>query len=317
MQIHGVRKAKYISRCLELAILLEASAEKPGNVSRTASFGSTSFEHFLASAVGISTSFEHAAERGVAVFEGKIAASEVRLGWTINECVKNVNMWQHGGNTLLGTAILLSPIAVAAGMTHPKQEIFDISTLRKNIKILVESTTPEDAVNVYEAIKTAKPGGLGVASDLDVNDPNSISKIRREHITLYEIFKMASTYDTVCSEWTNNYPVTFDVAYPSLAQQLGNMGDLNTAIVYTFLKVLAECPDTLIARKTNAEKAREVSLIAKDILNLGDFATSGGKERLREFDHKLRESGNLLNPGTTADIISAALALCVLNGYRP
>jgi triphosphoribosyl-dephospho-CoA synthetase len=42
-----------------------------------------------------------------------------------------------------------------------------------------------------------------------------------------------------------------------------------------------------------------------------------GKERLREFDLTLRKASNFLNPGTTADIIAAALALSVLSGYRP
>jgi triphosphoribosyl-dephospho-CoA synthetase len=31
----------------------------------------------------------------------------------------------------------------------------------------------------------------------------------------------------------------------------------------------------------------------------------------------LRKESNVLNPGTTADIIAAALALAVLGGYRP
>ena len=40
-------KAKQIQRCLELAILLEASAHKPGNVSVVTDFENTRYEHFL------------------------------------------------------------------------------------------------------------------------------------------------------------------------------------------------------------------------------------------------------------------------------
>jgi triphosphoribosyl-dephospho-CoA synthase len=86
--------------------------------------------------------------------------------------------------------------------------------------------------------------------------------------------------------------------------------------VYTFLKVLAEYPDTLIARKKSEEKSREVSEVAKEILELG-LGSSRGEKRLQEFDRELRKSGNLLNPGTTADIIAAALAVSIFNGYRP
>lgn len=43
--------AKHISQCLELAVLFEASAHKPGNVSVVTNFENTRYEHFLASAV--------------------------------------------------------------------------------------------------------------------------------------------------------------------------------------------------------------------------------------------------------------------------
>jgi triphosphoribosyl-dephospho-CoA synthase len=134
---------------------------------------------------------------------------------------------------------------------------------------------------------------------------------------LYKVFKIAEKYDTICSEWVNNYPVTFDLAYPSLAKRLQEEGDPSEAIVQTFLEVLEEVPDTFIARKTGIEKSREISMKAREVLNLGGIETPVGKKSLSEFDQELRKSSNLLNPGTTADILAAALALCVLNGYRP
>jgi len=317
LQVVPQKKAKHISKCLELAILLEASANKPGNVNRTTNFESTYYEHFLASAVAIASSFECAAEQGVLVSRGKIHVGDVGLGRIIKNSVEDVNAWQQGGNTLLGTTILLSPIAVAAGMTSAKEHVFKIPKLRKNVKLVVESTTPEDAVNVYEAIKSANPGGLGMVPELDINDPVSINKILKEKISLCSIFEIASKYDTICSEWVNNYPITFDVAYPYLIEQVMKTNDINVAIIHTFLKVLAEYPDTFIARKTGIEKAREVSSMAKGVLKLGGLKTSSGRKSLSEFDRELRKSSNLLNPGTTADIIATALALSILGGYRP
>jgi len=316
VQLSLLIKSKHVSHCLELAILLEASAHKPGNVSVVTNFEKTRYEHFLASAVAASSSFESATERGIAVSEDRIDPSDVGVGRLIRSCVTDINAWQHGGNTLLGTVILLSPMAVAAGMTT-RREHFDPSSLRKNLKLVVELTTPEDAVDVYEAIRIAKPSGLGKASDLDVNDPTAIERIRDEKISLLEVFKIAEKYDTICSEWVKNYPVTFDLAYPSLIDGLRNSRDPGLAIVQTFLQVLAEVPDTFIARKTSLEKARQISLKAKEITELGGPETSLGRKSLDEFDKELKKSSNLLNPGTTADIIGAALALCVLGGYRP
>jgi triphosphoribosyl-dephospho-CoA synthase len=194
---------------------------------------------------------------------------------------------------------------------------FDAQCLRRNLKHVVESTTARDAVDTYAAIEIANPSGLGKAPALDVNDPRSVNRIIDEKISLYEVFKIAEKYDTVCSEWVNNYPVTFDLAYPSLVKRLQHDGDPSDAIVQTFLEVLAEVPDTFIARKTGIEKSREISLKARQILNLGGIETAVGKKSLSKFDLELRKSSNLLNPGTTADILAAALALCVLNGYRP
>jgi triphosphoribosyl-dephospho-CoA synthase len=310
-------KAKHISKCLELAILLEVSADKPGNVNFVEGFEGTRVENFLASAVAATPSFEEAANRGIAVAEKKLSVKDVGMGQIIKQCIADINAWQKGGNTLLGTVILFVPIAVAAGMTPVKGNFnFEFSRLRENLKFAVESTTAEDAVHLYEAIDIAKPSGLGGAPDLDVTDPAAETRLLKENVSLYQVFKIAAEYDDVCAEWLNNYPITFNFAYPHLSEKLQSR-DLNTAIVHTFLKVLSERPDTFIARKVGLEKAREISLEAKKVLKLGGVETSEGKKSLREFDRKLRESGNLLNPGTTADITAAALALCTLSGYRP
>jgi len=310
-------KAKHISKCLELAILLEVSAEKPGNVNFVVGFEGTRVEHFLASAVAAAPSFEEAANRGIAVSNNKLRISEVGLGQIIKKCVADINAWQKGGNTMLGTVILFAPLAVAAGMTPTKRNSgFEISRLRENVKLAVESTTPEDAVHLYEAIDIAKPSGLNNVPDLDVRDPHSKERILRDRVSLYQVFKIAAGYDNVCSEWVNNYPITFNLAYPYLMKQLKN-SDLNTAIIHTFLKVLSKHPDTFIARKVGFEKASEISLDARKILELGGVETAKGRKSILEFDRKLRESGNLFNPGTTADLTAAALALCTLSGYRP
>jgi len=310
-------KAKHISNCLELAMLLEVTASKPGNVTPTASFEGTRLEHFLASAVAAESSFEEAARRGIAVSEDKLSIRDVGIGGIIKECAADINAWQKGGNTLLGTVMLFVPLAVAAGMTPAgKKFAFDFHRLRENLRLAVESTTAEDAVSLYEAIDVAKPSGLGGAPDLDVTDPASKTRLLEDNVSLFEVFKIASGYDDICSEWVRNYPITFDLAYPYLMERL-ERGDLNTAIVHTFLKILSAHPDTFIARKVGVEKAREVSVEAKKVLELGGLETPEGRENILELDRRLRASGNLLNPGTTADLTAAALALCTLSGYRP
>lgn len=310
-------KAKHISSCLELAMLLEVTVPKPGNVTPTASFEGTRIEHFLASAVAAESSFEKAARRGTAISKNKLSISQVGMGGIIKDCAEDINAWQKGGNTVLGTVMLFVPLAVAAGMTPAgKKFVFDFHRLRENLRLAVESTTAEDAVNLYEAIDVAKPSGLGGAPDLDVTNPASKTRLLEDDVSLFEVFKIAEDYDDICSEWVRNYPITFDLAYPYLTAQL-ERDDLNTAMVHTFLRILSVHPDTFIARKAGVEKAREVSSDAKITLELGGLKTTEGRETILKLDGKLRASGNQLNPGTTADLTAAALALCTLSGYRP
>jgi triphosphoribosyl-dephospho-CoA synthase len=309
--------AEYVASCLELAILLEVSAyPKPGNIHRTADFEETKYEHFLASAIAAAPFFRFAAEQGIKVSEGRISCEEVGIGNIIREAVANISAWQKGGNTLLGSIILLSPIAVAAGIVL-NEHTFSIARLRKELKSVAEASTPKDALAVFDAIKAAEPAGLGKVSKLDVNDPASRKRIQDDHVTLYEVFKIASTYDSIASEWVNNYPVTFDLGYPYFKRQLKSVGDMNIATVHTFLKILSRVPDTLIARKTGLAEARSVSCEAKQVLVNGGLTTLSGKNRLRNFDKKLRDPCHTLNPGTTADLLQAVLGIVLLEGYRP
>jgi triphosphoribosyl-dephospho-CoA synthase len=310
--------ARHISSCLQLAILLEVSAPKPGNVNRMSDFPSTRYEHFLASAIAVGPSFEEAAQRGAMVFNKEIQPSKLFLGKTIKSAVTSVNAWQHGGNTLLGSVLLLSPIAAAAGMVQAEERDFSSSELRSNVRVAVESTTPSDAVAVYNAIKMVHPSGLvGKAPTLDVNDPSSIESILRGEVTLHDVFQISAPYDSVSREWVENYPITFEIGLPYFVQQLEDAKNLNTAIVHTFLRVLSTVPDTLIIRKAGLEQAKEISESAGEILDLGGLTTSLGRDQLSLFDEQLRKTANQQNPGTTADIIAAVLAVSILNGYRP
>jgi triphosphoribosyl-dephospho-CoA synthase len=300
-----------------MAILLEVSANKPGNVNFTSNFEDTHTEHFLASAIAAGPVFQKAAKRGTQISDGKREIDKAGLGELIKLCVKDVMQWQRGGNTILGTIMLLIPISVAAGMTpaNEKNEI-DFKVLRKNLNTIIYASTAIDAVHLYEAIDLAMPSGLNHAPDLSVNDPASKQRLITENITLHQVFDIVKNYDDICSEWINNYPITFDETYPYLKEQLVK-SDQNTAIVNAFLKILAQHPDTLIARKAGIEKAKKISLEAKKILEIGGATTTEGKAAIKEFDHKLRKAGNNHNPGTTADITAATIALCTLNGYRP
>jgi triphosphoribosyl-dephospho-CoA synthase len=86
------------------------------------------------------------------------------------------------------------------------------------------------------------------------------------------------------------------------------------AIVELHLRLLDAAPDTLIARKRGAHAAARVSAGARDVLDAGGVRTAAGRRALHGFDASLREPGNPLNPGTTADLVTAALFVALLGG---
>jgi len=301
---------------LQLALLLEVSAyPKPGNIHRTQDFQNTRFEHFLASSAALGPHFRLAAIRGHTP-AGSTRGRGLAIGERIRCTVESCSEWQHGGNTSLGAIMLLIPMAYAAGMGPLRSTVRPLE-IRKNLRRIMHGTTSTDAVNVYRAISYASPGGMGKVPELDVNDANSIAKIRKQNLSLLDIFRISSRYDTISSEWVNNYSVTFDIGLPHLVRELHATGDVNTAVVDTYLRILSQIPDTLVARKLGIDRAKEISLRAKRVLKAGGMKSASGRKAVWRMDRTLQRSDHRCNPGTTADLTASALSVLLLSGYRP
>jgi triphosphoribosyl-dephospho-CoA synthase len=50
------------------------------------------------------------------------------------------------------------------------------------------------------------------------------------------------------------------------------------------------------------------------VLVAGGVRTAAGRRALHRFDASLRDPGNALNPGTTADLVTATLFVGLLEG---
>jgi triphosphoribosyl-dephospho-CoA synthase len=306
-----------IAAALELALLLEVSAyPKPGNVHRTRDFENTRFEHFLASAAALVPHFRLAALRGRKIAAGSIHSGELMIGERIKRAVESCSEWQRGGNTSFGAILLLIPISYAAGMVSSRKAL-KAQEIRKNLRIVARGTNKVDAVNVYRAISHASPAGMGEVPELDINDKDSLTRIRKHNVSLLDIFRISSGYDTISSEWVRGFPVTFGIGLPFLVRELHATGDINTAVVDTYLRILSQVPDTLVARKLGIGRAREVSLMAKRVLKIGGMKTSRGRKETKKMDESLQRTDHRCNPGTTADLTASTLSILLLSGYRP
>ncbi len=107
--------------------------------------------------------------------------------------------------------------------------------------------------------------------------------------------------------------MTFELGLPALARALDDGLGPRAATVELYLALLAAVPDTLIARKRGRDAAERVSAGAARVLAAGGVRRAG-QEALEAFDASLRRDGNALNPGTTADLVTAVLFVALLEG---
>ena len=187
-----------VGQCAELACLLEVAARKPGNVHRSAELEELRFVDFLASAVAIGPSMHGAAKRPL----GKTILSAVRATRSVTN-----------SNTNLGTVLLLAPLASVPRGT----------ALQKGVINVLSQLTPTDAKLVYQAIRLAQPGGLGVANKHDVSGAAPHD--------LLEAMRQAADHDLVARQYVENFRHVFSCAAPWLVSALGHGWSLRATLV--------------------------------------------------------------------------------------
>ena len=192
-------------------------------------------------------------------------------------------------NTNLGIALLLAPLAKAALSPGP---------LRTRLAATLRALDVADARAAYAAIRLSGAGGLQERVEHDVRAEPDIG--------LREAMASAADRDSVAAEYVTDFALTFDTGLPALGEALGRGLAVRDAIVDLHLRLLAHTPDTLIARKAGAEAAARVSADAREVL--------AGRRTLQSFDSSLRTDGNRLNPGTTADLVTATVFVALVEG---
>jgi triphosphoribosyl-dephospho-CoA synthase len=271
-----------IAKLAQMACILEVCAPKPGNVSRHHDFANTSMLDFLLSAIAIGPAFE------------KVATHPI--GEIVYEAIKATQQ-KANSNTNLGIVLLLAPLAKACYGSS------DRNGIRGNLLAILNNLSVEDAQLAYAAIRLAKAGGMGKVLESDIAEPS---------ITLMQAMNLAQDRDSIAREYATGFAIAFEIGLPALKEAVAKGMDYSNAIVQAYLTILSQIPDTLIARKRGVEEAREVSLQASEVLKQGGVFTENGQTAIRGMDRKLRDPGHTLNPGTTADLTTAATFLMLV-----
>ena len=268
-----------IQQCATLACLLEVTAPKPGNVHRGADFEDVTFLDFVNSAVAIGPAMQN--------------ASRSTLGQCIREAITDTRAIVNT-NTNLGIVLLLAPLA-KTGRTSDRK-----SALRS----LLDNLTSSDAEDVFAAIRLVQPGGLGSSPEMDVNHDLT-------QPDLMAAMRIGADRDLIASQYATGFEFLLDELVPRLAANCGTYG-LVSGIVNVYVWLLATKPDSLIARKCGPETAIVASEMAQRVLDAGDPHREESAKCLSDLDFWLRSDGHRRNPGTSADMITAAIFVNLL-----
>ena len=263
----------------QLACIAEVTAPKAGNVHLRASFQDASWDQFVASAALCAPLLDQTRAHGV--------------GPTILACVQTTRR-SVGTNTNLGILLLLAPLCA----------VDPSASLEAGIGPVLDGFDDGDAAAVYQAIELANPGGLGRLNEADVR--------RRPPIGLIEAMRQAADRDAVARQYTSGFDCVLHRIAPVLRQ---SDLPLDQAVVYSHLDQMAREPDSLIGRKCTAQIAGQAQRSARACLAAGGPATPTGRALFVQLDRWLRADGNLRNPGTSADLVTAGLFAALRQGW--
>ncbi len=266
---------------IELACYWEATAPKVGNVHPGATFSDCSYEDFCQAARCVAPIL--AGDDGA----GDDGAGEAMAGLG-ERILRSIEATRKvtSANVNLGIVLLIAPLAVARD--------------RGDVGRVLSTIDSQQAAMVYRAIALAGPGGVKPAEVDSKWDVTSSP----ESIDLIAAMRMARQRDRIALQYADDFLDFFENVVPLMAYELAMKHRPDEAILRGQLKMLAQRPDSLIARKCGAEIAEEAQRQAVEC-----FDDHGNlcPEEVAALDQWLRSDGNRRNPGTTADLIAAAV----------
>jgi triphosphoribosyl-dephospho-CoA synthase len=281
-----------LGTCTAAACLLEAAAPKAGNVYPGAAFHDMSYEDFRRSA----RIFGEAVDRH----------PQLPMGALVRVSIQDTRV-EVEANTNLGIVLLLAPLIVAArrrpwvlpSLASVEAPSVLAQELHAELRVILRQLTAADAEQVYQAIRLSRAGGLGDSPAMDVRHPAPAD--------LLDAMRLASHRDDIAKAYVEDYREIFEMA--TRLRQLYGAESCGwfTAIRRLQLERLASDGDSLIARKNTPREVAAAQRLARAVLGVPAAEAQRWLDAWTELDSYLRGDGNRRNPGTTADMIAAAI----------
>jgi triphosphoribosyl-dephospho-CoA synthase len=251
---------------------------KPGNVSVYAAGHNMTAEHFRVSA---RVSAEPITDFSLSLGE--------KIFYSIRDTYNAV-----GCNTNLGIVLLCAPLiqGIQSVLSTQKNTV----SLREQVSTVLDATSIKDADWVYQAIRVAKPGGLGRADQQDV----AVSP----QVTLQQAMQLATDKDRIAYQYVNDYKDIFEYGVPCYREALLRWNDARWATLAVYAGFLASTPDSLIVRKYGNRftkmVASRMTLVNKQLQEFNPDQPEQLLSVLKDVDAEFKAAG--INPGTTADL---------------
>ena len=280
------------------ASLLESAAFKPGNVHPAAGFDDLQHNDFVAAALAIARPFNTLQQQpdshpGEPQPLGRVILAAVTAAATATR-----------SNANLGIVLAMAPLAAAA------------LPLEEHLPQVLASLDRSDAETIWQAIAIAQPGGLGRVAEHDLAGPPPEN--------ILEAMRLARERDAIARLWSDDYAPLFsrDAREPGMVMLLEDALSAGlpaaAAIQRAFLDHLALHTDSLIRRRHGEAVAAEVS---REAAAIRQRPLQDQPAAISRFDARLRagslHNGRLrpINPGTTADLVAAALFVLLRGGW--
>lgn len=167
----------------QTACIWEATARKIGNVHARKHFETTEYTDFLISAGLLGIAFDQKNSVGRNVLN------------TIALTSANVRQ-----NTNLGIALMIAPLFACNRVESTSQESTSPELTSEEVEKVLNLLNEQDAKDVYEAIRLAKPGGLGKVDEGDVSQQPTVN--------LLEAMSLAAERDQIAFEYTHCFHKT-------------------------------------------------------------------------------------------------------------
>jgi len=201
-------------------------------------------------------------------------------------------------NTALGYLMLSVPLSYAVGLTL-REDVNGLrniaTTIIQHHPIIEEQLKKESITHFYAAIRAASEGHLGKFVGAVPSVKDNVASTR---VSVWDALTCSAYYDVIAYDITHGFRTTLH-ALSKLLVLAKEPAKLLEAIPHLQAYILSRMPDTLVLKVWGLPAALLLSNTASTL--------RPGTSEWGTVSKALRKMG--VNPGSTSDIMSAAIAL--------